>query len=296
MIDLAIIRDALGILIPDGMAFDDLGLVSMQHARRLITFLDRGEFINEALNNGNIAAAFVTPDLINALAGSSIYPILVDDPRWYYYTLHNHLAKMQAIDVPTQIDASAIVHSTAYISPKNVQIGRNCIIEPNVTILDGAEIDECCIVRAGAVLGISDLEVKRTSRGILEVEHDGKLVIGNRVLIGANTVVPKGFHFRHTIIGDDTKFGSLVHCAHGAQIGKRCIIAPLALIGGGVSIGDDVWIGASAAISNQVTIGSGASITIGSVVTKDVAIKQRVTGNFAIPHEIFLRRLKESLL
>jgi hypothetical protein len=34
---------------------------------------------------------------------------------------------------------------------------------------------------------------------------------------------------------------------------------------------------------------------MGSVVTKDVAPKSRVTGNFAIDHDIFIRNLKKSL-
>jgi UDP-3-O-[3-hydroxymyristoyl] glucosamine N-acyltransferase len=295
MIDAKLLQDTLGISIPAGMVFDDLGLVSMQHALRLITFIDRREFINEAINNPNIVAAFVTTEMKEYLVDSTMFPILVDEPRWYYYTLFNHLVKMLRKDIPTEIDTSAIVHPTAFVASINVKIGKNCLIEPNVTILDSVEIGDDCIVRAGAVLGINGFEMKRTSRGILMVEHDGKVIIGNKIEIGPNNTIIKGFHYRHTIIGDDTKFDALIHFAHCAQIGKRCRIAAQAMIAGSATIGDDVWIGPNASVSSGVTIGDNAFITLGSVVVKNVPSFSKVTGNFAIPHDKFIANLKKSI-
>ena len=295
MIDAEILRDAVDIAIPAHMVFDDLGLVSMQHASRLISFVDKREFIDEAIENPNIVATFITAELEESLVGSSIYPIVVDDPRWYYYTLLNHLAKNDRENISTIIAASTIVHSTAFIAPQNVKIGEHCIIEPHVTILDSVEIGKECVVRAGAVLGINGFEMKRTSHGILPVEHDGKVMIGDKVEIGPNNAIIKGFHNRHTIIGDETKFDALIHFAHGAQIGKRCLIAAQAMIAGSATIGDDVWIGPSASVSSGVTIGDKAFITIGSVVVRDVPPGGKVTGNFAIPHDKFISNLKKSV-
>ncbi len=64
------------------------------------------------------------------------------------------------------------------------------------------------------------------------------------------------------------------------------------MVAGSAKIGDDVWIGPSASVSSGVEIGDGASITLGSVVTKNVAPGQRVTGNFAIDHDKFIAFLK----
>jgi len=295
IIDSKMMQDALDVSIPENLIFDDLGLVWMRHTSRLLTFLDRGEFIDEAVSNSHIAAAFVTRDIERAISGSSIYPILVDDPRWYYYTLMNYCAKKRRKSVPTSIHESTIVHPTAHISPTNVKIGKRCVVEPNVTILDDVEMGDDCVIRAGAVLGINGFEMKRTTRGILSVEHDGKVIIGNRVEIGPNNTIIKGFHQRNTIIGDDTKYDALVHFAHGAQIGKRGLIAANAMIAGSATIGDDVWIAPSTAISSYVTIGDHAFITIGSVVVKDVPPFGKVTGNFAIPHSRFIANLKKSV-
>ena len=59
-----------------------------------------------------------------------------------------------------------------------------------------------------------------------------------------------------------------------------------------MTIGDDVWIGPNATIINELKIGKSANISVGSFVTKDVTVGQRVSGNFAIEHSRFLSLLK----
>ena len=64
------------------------------------------------------------------------------------------------------------------------------------------------------------------------------------------------------------------------------------MVTGSVTLGDDVWIGPNATIRDGITVGNGAMVSLGSVVTQDVRPGQRVTGNFAVPHEDFLAALK----
>ena len=84
-------------------------------------------------------------------------------------------------------------------------------------ILGSAIIGENCIIRAGAIIGASGFEHKRTSKGILSVMHDGRVRIANEVEIGADTNIAKGFYGRDTIIGDQTKIDALVHVAHAVS-------------------------------------------------------------------------------
>jgi acetyltransferase-like isoleucine patch superfamily enzyme len=53
-----------------------------------------------------------------------------------------------------------------------------------------------------------------------------------------------------------------------------------------------VWIGPNATIASEITIGDRANITLGAVVTRDVAADQHVTGNFAIDHKKFIAFLR----
>ena len=72
------------------------------------------------------------------------------------------------------------------------------------------------------------------------------------------------------------------------HIGQRCLIATSACVCGSAEIGNDVWIGPNATVSSEVKIGDRARITIGAVAVSDVDADMTVTGNFAVPHDLFL--------
>lgn len=77
---------------------------------------------------------------------------------------------------------------------------------------------------------------------------------------------------RHTVIGEGTLLMAGSHVGHDAQLGKHCEVAPNAVIGGCVTIGDRVRIGMGATIVPHVTIGDNVRIGAGSVVTKDIPV------------------------
>lgn len=258
------------------------------------TFLDDERYLTQVNENQNINVVLTTPSL-EALVNDNKQIITTTDPRFTFYTLLNYIGKTTYKLTPSIVAPSAKIHPTAYIAPHNVSIGENTVIEPNVTILEDVEIGANCIIRAGSVLGAEGFEQKRTLSGILAVFHDGKVIIGNDVHVGALNAISKGFSFRHTMIGDHSRTDNLVHIAHAAQIGKRCLFPASCMIAGSATIADDVWIGPNASVSSGITIGEKAFITIGSVVTKNVEPGAKVTGNFAVPHEDFLRNLKNTL-
>jgi UDP-3-O-[3-hydroxymyristoyl] glucosamine N-acyltransferase len=209
--------------------------------------------------------------------------------------LHNYIAKQSYLKKETTIGEGSIIDKSSYISKFNVKIGKQVIIEPNVTILPDVEIGDESIVRANSVIGVEGFEFKRTGKRLIGVVHDGRVIIKERVHIGANNTIAKGFMHRDTIIGEETKTDNLVHIAHRVHIGKRCLIAPGVIFAGSITVKNDVFIGLGANINNQVIIDDQAFISIGSVVTRSVKKATQVTGNFAIPHEIFIRNLKKTL-
>jgi UDP-3-O-[3-hydroxymyristoyl] glucosamine N-acyltransferase len=274
--------------------FEHLGLVDTQKSNSL-TFIDDINFLDELLANKNIRGVLISQVMVKLILRADIQIILSDDPRYDYYHLINKRGEATYKKYPSNISSSAKVHVSAYVSDYNVTIGENVIIEPNVTILSDVEIGSNSIIRAGAVLGSEGFEHKRTSKGVLSVWHDGKVIIGSNVEIGANTCIDKGFSTLSTTVGDYTKIDNLVHIAHGVQIGKSCFVIACSMIAGGVILKDNVWIGPNANIANKVVIENGGYVSIGSVVTRSVMSGQHVTGNFALPHDKFLSNLKRSL-
>jgi len=255
-----------------------------------ISFIDTEKFIDEINNNNNITTVIVTKTLAKSIQKKNI--IISEDPRYDFYIFYNAYGESNKVVFKSVISPEAQIHPRAFVSEHNVIIGANTFIGPNASILEDVEIGKNCYVKAGAVIGSEGFELKRTLKGILNVYHDGKVLIGDNVKIGANCAIHKGFSFKNTIIDNDVKIDDLVYIAHGAKIGEGCFLIGKSMLCGSVTLGKNIWIGPNSVISSGIKIGDNANITIGSVVTKDVDSGVRVTGNFAIDHEKFIDFIK----
>ena len=85
---------------------------------------------------------------------------------------------------------------------------------------------------------------------------------------------------------------NLIHIGHAVKIGNNVMMPALSVIGGRVEIKDNAWVGIGSVVRNGLIIGENARINMGAVVTKDVNDNEAVTGNFAIEHTKFIKRLK----
>jgi len=287
-----LIKQVLGIETDEEIHCESLGLIIDHEKQNILSFLDDQTFVADLNSSHNVSAIFVSKKLSSKITLAHVKKIICDDPRYYFYTLLNYLNKQNYKERDTQIHPTAKVDSSASVATHNVEIGENVIIEPNAVIFPDVVIGNNSIVRAGAILGSQGFEHKRTTKGILSVFHDGQVIIGENVTIGANNIIDKGFSDRNTKVGNFTKCNSFVFIGHRAQIGKRCLIGVGAIITGSSTVEDDVWIGPSATISNQVKVGRGARVTMGSVVTQSVKSGAHVTGNFAIDHGRFINFIK----
>lgn len=290
-----IIQDATQLNLLDSIKFSSLGLADSKHSSEILTFIESEKYIQVINNNTCIKGVFCSQEISELKQfRDDILLIIVDDPKWYFFSLVDFQGKKIKRE-------KTFIHKNTYISPSatiaeyGVHIGSNCTIEPNVVIMEGVFIEENVTIRAGTVIGCNGFEFKDTSRGRISVCHDGIVQIKNNVEIGGNCFIGKGFSYRPTILGQWTKLDALVHYAHGSQCGEYCLIAAQAMIAGNVTIGNHVWIGPSASISNRIILGDKCFVTLGSVVTKHVKENETVTGNFAIPHNTFIKTLKKNL-
>lgn len=291
-IDATTIRNATGFDLKVG-EYDSLGVADGSYNGRVLTFLDNPKYGQKIGQNKSIKGVFVKLEDADLLS-PELEKIIVDDPRWFFFSIVNYLGRTRLRE-KSRISGKAKIHPSVVIADEGVVIEDDVVIEPGAVILSDVTLRVGVVVRAGAVIGSDGYEHKRTTKGILTVVHDGEVIVEKHAEVGPNTFVAKGFAYRPTIVGEETKIDALVHYAHGVQSGKRCFIVANSMIGGNVSMGDDVWVGPSVAIANRINIGSRAFLTFGSVVTRDILEDEKVTGNFAIPHAVFLRNLKRSI-
>ena len=284
-------------LVRDG-AFASLGLCGARAGIPLLTFCGNMKFLRIALKNPDVSCVMIPPDLEEQATAADPERgfCVVPNLRVDFFELHNRLCgpewapRYTGTDFPTRIDPAAHIDPRAIIDTANVTIEAGTVIEAGVIIYGKTSIGADCVIRSGTVLGGSGLEfIRMGNEGMLGVEHRGSLIIGDRVEIQYNCNVSRSlFPWHETRIGDDTKIESLVHIAHGAHIGQRGLIAASACVCGSAVIGNNVWIGPNATVSSEVKVGDGARITLGAVAAAPVPAGTVVTGNFAIPHDLFM--------
>lgn len=140
-------------------------------------------------------------------------------------------------------------------------------------------ISETTYIHPTAVIGRSGFGYVRNEHGSLErMPHAGNVIIEDAVNIGAHSCVDRAV-VGSTVIGEGTKVDNLVHIAHGAKVGKHCLIVAGAVLGGSCEIGDYTYIGMGALIKNKIKVGKNCTIGMGAVVVKDVPDGETWVGN-----------------
>jgi UDP-3-O-[3-hydroxymyristoyl] glucosamine N-acyltransferase len=142
---------------------------------------------------------------------------------------------------------------------RNVSIGKHTVVHSNAVIHDNVRIGGECVIHAGAVIGADGFGYVRGAEGYVQFPQIGRVVIEDRVEIGANTCIDRGA-LGETRIGEGTKIDNLVQIAHNVTIGKRVVIAALSGISGSSVIGDDCVLAGQVGIADHVRLMPGAVI------------------------------------
>ena len=179
------------------------------------------------------------------------------------------------------VEQGAVIEPGVKIYP-NVFIGRGVTLGANTVVHSGAHIENAtigadCIVHANAVIGKDGFGYIRQEGKNVFLPHVGRVVLGNRVSVGANTCIDRG-NMTDTQVGDGTKIDNLCQIAHGVIVGKECFLASGVGIAGGVVAGDRVLFGGHVGIANGVKIGDDAEIAAMSGVFKNIPAGERIMG------------------
>jgi UDP-3-O-[3-hydroxymyristoyl] glucosamine N-acyltransferase len=255
-------------------------------------------------------ACIVTPAQAH-MAPNAGALILADRPRSAFARLVPALLQPRgftpgapAIDPGARLEEGVVVSIGAIIGP-DAQIGAGSVIGPNVVIGPGVAIgrrtriganavisfaligDEVNIL-AGAAIGEQGFGVAGDAAGTVDVPHLGRVVIQDRVTIGANSCIDRGV-FDDTLIGEGAKIDNLCHVAHNCTIGRGVLIAAFGGISGSTTIGDAATLGGRVGVADHRKIGARATLAGGSAVFQDVPPGEVWSGYPAKPLRKWLR-------
>ena len=190
------------------------------------------------------------------------------------------------------VERGAVIEEGVKIYP-GAFIGRNVVLGANTVVYSGAHIENAtiganCVINANAVIGKDGFGYTRQDGKNVFIPHVGRVVLGNRVSVGANTCIDRGA-MTDTTVGDGTKIDNLCQIAHGVVIGAECFLASGVGLAGGVVVGDRVLLGGHVGVSNGIHIGDDAEVGANSGVFRDIPSGGRWMGMPAGPGIEFLR-------
>jgi UDP-3-O-[3-hydroxymyristoyl] glucosamine N-acyltransferase len=254
--------------------------------------------------------ACVVPHAMAHLAPNAKALILADNPRAVFARLVPALARPRLIVGERAIDPAARIEEGARLAPGAVigadayigagaEIGPNAVIGPGVAIgrrtrigagasISFALVGDDVTILAGAVIGEQGFGVAGDASGPVDVPHLGRVIVQDRVTIGANSCVDRGV-FDDTVIGEGAKIDNLCHVAHNCTIGRGVLIAAFGGISGSTQLGDGVTLGGRVGIADHRKIGAGATLAGGAAVFQDVPPGEVWSGYPAKPLRKWLR-------
>lgn len=179
------------------------------------------------------------------------------------------------------IGSGCEIGSGSVIGPNSVlgagvTIGRNSIIGAGVKI-DCAYIGNDVVIHAGVVIGTEGFGFQIRQEHHKKIPQLGRVIIQDRVELGANTTVDRGA-LGDTVIGEGTKIDNLVQVGHNCKIGRNCMISGTVALAGSSVLEDNVVLGGGAAVSGHITIGRGSVVFARAGVTHSLPAGSTVAG------------------
>src|SRR5690606_20429265 len=136
--------------------------------------------------------------------------LVVEDPFSAYVRLCEYFSPFRPATESWAKDL--ILGEGSHIQPgvfigHDVQIGKNCLIHPQVCIYDGSRIGDGVIIHSGTIIGADAFYFKRRQGHELRYEKMlsvGRVIIEDHVEIGASCTIDRGVS-GDTIIGRGSK-------------------------------------------------------------------------------------------
>ncbi|MBN1198372.1 MAG: UDP-3-O-(3-hydroxymyristoyl)glucosamine N-acyltransferase [Bacteroidales bacterium] len=253
-----------------------------------LTFVDHPKYYTKALNSK--ATTILINKEVECPEGKAL--ILSDRPFDDYVSL---VLRFRSFEPSvSMVSPSATIGEGTFIQPgafigNHVTIGKNCLIHANASIYDHSVIGNEVIIHSGAVIGADAYYFQKRPDGWHKLESCGRVVLEDRVEIGALTSVDKGVS-GDTVISEGSKIDNHVQIGHDTFVGRNCLIGAHCAIAGVTRIEDDVILWARVSVNKDLVIGKGAVVYAMSGIDKSLPGGKTYWG---IPAEEARKKWKE---
>jgi UDP-3-O-[3-hydroxymyristoyl] glucosamine N-acyltransferase len=191
------------------------------------------------------------------------------------------------------VGPDSVVGAASWIGPNcviesAVEIGERCRIGPGSIIGAGTRIGDDCTVGPGAMVGSPPDAYQWSDGGTRAALACGVVVLGDRVLVGAGTVIQRGVE-KATVVGAYTAIGSQCTIGHDSRVGMHSMVGAQSGLAANCDVGDHVLISVQVGIGIAVRVGDGARLSARSGVMRNVPAGETWMGSPAEPKMAHLR-------
>lgn len=271
-----------------------------------VSFFHNKKYLEE-FKNSKAGLVFCLPEFVKdappsmiALATPSPYRAYAQIASTFYPDLERSLfqEERESISPKAKIAPDVVIEPGAVIGP-GALIGEGTCIGANAVIGAGVEIGKKCLIGAqctvshallgnevvlypGVRIGQAGFGFFMDEKGHVTVPQLGRVIIGDRVEVGANATIDRGA-LEDTVIGPASRIDNLVQIAHNVRIGKGCVIVAQVGISGSTTLGDFVIAAGQAGLTGHLQIGDRVTIAAQSGVMRNVAAGETIAGSPAVP-------------
>jgi len=254
-----------------------------------ITFVDVEKYFQKSLNSA--ASIIILNKRVDCPPGKAL--LFCEQPFEVYNKIIKSFRPFEPLN--QEVSDRAIIHPSAIIEPNvtiapNVKIGKYTYIQSNVVIHEHTIIGDHVVIHSGSVIGTDAFYFKKKEDGFKKWRSGGRVIIEDRVDIGAACTISKGVS-GDTIIGEGSKLDCQVHIGHGVVVGKDCLFAAQVGIGGKTIIEDNVILYGQVGVAQSIRIGAKAVVLAKSGVSKTLAGSKTYFGAPAIEARQYYREM-----
>lgn len=198
------------------------------------------------------------------------------------------------IGANTTIGDEAIIGAGTVIE-RGARVGARTLLHPRVFVGADCEIGSDGEIHPNTTIGSDGFGFTRDKDGrALKLPQLGRVVLGDRVEIGANCAIDRAA-FTTTTIRSGTKLDNLCHIGHNTDIGEDSLIAAGFMIAGSSKLGKRFMVGGGSVVTDHVTVADDVMLGGRSTITNDVEKPGAYAGYPLLPMKEQMKVLASSV-
>jgi len=272
-----------------------------------VSFISNAKYVHDMASSK--AAAIIVDIKTKEYVPAGSVALVVDDTYWQMATLSKYFsAPREDKEAPeaivgegSDIAPSATLAHGAVIGKNchimagvyvgsGCEVGDNTVLYPNVVVYRDCKIGSECIIHAGTVIGSDGFGFASNKLGQHnKIYHNGNVVIGDDVEIGANTTIDRAV-FGTTHIQNGARLDNLIQVGHNCIFGKGSVAAAQSGFAGSTIIGDSNVFGAQSGTAGHLKIAPYNRFAARSGITKSIVEKGKTFAGFPLmEHRMWLK-------